>query len=103
MVTRLIWDEAKRKANLANHGLDFADAVWVLESRYRLDILSVRDGEARMQSLSYVVDRLAVLSLVHLPREDAARIVSFRHASERESETYHEWIAQEASDPEGDP
>jgi hypothetical protein len=41
----LIWDEAKRNVNLQKHGLDFADASEVLESRYRLDIDAVRDGE----------------------------------------------------------
>ena len=25
METKLVWDEAKRKANLAKHGLNFAD------------------------------------------------------------------------------
>ena len=66
MDTLPVWDEAKRKANLAKHGLDFADAVWVLDSRYRLDMAAVRGGERRTQSLSYVMDRLAVLSLIHL-------------------------------------
>jgi uncharacterized DUF497 family protein len=41
----LIWDEAKRNVNLQKHGLDFADACEVLESRYRLDIDAIRDGE----------------------------------------------------------
>lgn len=100
---RLTWDEAKCRANLAKHGLDFADAAWVLESRYRLDVLLVRNGETRTLSFSYVVDRLAVLSLVHLPREDAVRIVSFRYASEVEAETYYEWIEQEAPDTQANP
>jgi uncharacterized DUF497 family protein len=38
MEVPLIWDEAKRLANLRKHGLDFADAGEVLESRYRLDV-----------------------------------------------------------------
>lgn len=99
MNTPLIWDEAKRAANLAKHGLDFADAGVVLDSRYRLDVAVVRNGEQRTQSFSYVMNRLAVLSLVHLPRGDTARIVSFRYASETESETYYEWIQQDAPDP----
>lgn len=98
MRTRLIWDEAKRKRNLAKHGLDFADAWWVLESHYRLDVPVVRTGELRTQSLSYVLDRLAVLLLVHVPGKDAMRIVSFRCASELESENYYVWIEEEASD-----
>jgi uncharacterized DUF497 family protein len=93
--TRLIWDEAKRQANLARHGLDFADASAVLESRYRLDVPVVRKDEARVQSFSYVMNRLAVLTVVHLDREGATRIVSFRPASETESEAYHDWLGQE--------
>ena len=42
---RLIWDEAKRQANLAKHGLDFSAAGEVLDSRYRLDIPVRRAGE----------------------------------------------------------
>jgi len=32
MKGRLIWDDAKRRENLAKHGLDFADAGEVLHS-----------------------------------------------------------------------
>ncbi|WP_068635029.1 BrnT family toxin [Thauera butanivorans] len=95
MGTRLIWDEAKRAANLAKHGLDFAEAAVVLESRYRLDVSVVRKGEARIQSFSYVMNRLAVLTVVHLAREGATRIISFRPASEVESEAYHDWLSKE--------
>ena len=35
MEKTLIWDEAKRKANLVKHGLDFRNANEVLASRYR--------------------------------------------------------------------
>lgn len=94
METRLIWDEAKRRANFEKHGLDFADAGLVMDSRYRLDIPVVRNGEARIQSMSYVMNRLAVLTVVHLDRDGATRIVSFRYASEKESEAYYEWLAQ---------
>ena len=41
------------------------------------------------------MDRLAVLFLVHVPREDAVRIVSFRYASDIESEKYYEWIEKD--------
>ena len=95
MSGRLIWDEAKRRANLAKHGLDFEDAAWVLESRYRLDVTMVRHGELRTLSFSYVIDRLAVLFLVHVPRADAVRIVSFRYATDIESEKYYEWIEKD--------
>jgi uncharacterized DUF497 family protein len=91
----LIWDEAKRLANIAKHGLDFAEAGAVLESRYRLDVPVVRKGEARVQSFSYVMNRLAVLTVVHIDRDGATRIISFRPASETESEAYHDWLDKE--------
>ncbi|MEQ1590950.1 MAG: BrnT family toxin [Thiobacillaceae bacterium] len=56
MGTRLIWDEDKRRANLAKHGLDFVLAGKVIDSRFRLDVPVVRSDEARVQSISYVLD-----------------------------------------------
>ena len=95
MGSRYTWDEAKRQSNLAKHGLDFADADMVVGSRYRLDVPVVRAGEQRIQSLSYVLNRLAVLTVVHLERDSTTRIISFRYASEKESEAYYDWISQE--------
>ncbi len=92
---RLTWDPAKRAANLAKHGLDFADAHWVLDSAYRLDVLVQRGGEERVQSFSYVAEVLAVLTVVHVEREDALRVISLRPASKVESEVYLEWIESE--------
>jgi len=91
----ILWDEAKRQANLDKHGLDFVDAVMVLESPYRLDVESVRSGERRIQSFAYVFDVLAVLTVVHTAREDALRIVSFRPASEEERSAYHDWLEED--------
>ena len=50
MEIKLEWDEAKRYLNLIKHGLDFADAGEVLDSRFRLDIKVVRSGELRVQA-----------------------------------------------------
>ena len=95
MEPRLEWDEAKRLANLSKHGLDFADTHRVLNSRYRLDVAPVRQGETRVLSFFYVMDHLAVLTGVHTPRDGAVRVISFRPASETESEHYHGWISGE--------
>jgi hypothetical protein len=95
---RILWDESKRELNLDKHGLDFVDAVVVLESKYRLDVESVRAGEHRTQSFAYVFDVLAVLTVVHVAREDALRIVSFRPASEVERSAYHGWLENDFDD-----
>ena len=98
MNSLLQWDEAKRQANLQKHGLDFADVGEVLESRYRLDIPVMRQGKARIQSISYALGFLAVLTVVHVGRDHATRIISFRHASQKEREAYHDWLENEYDD-----
>ena len=90
---RLIWDEDKRMANLAKHGLDFADAGEVLDSLYRLDISAVRAGETRTQSFSYVMGCLRVLTVIHIDRDGDTRVISYRRASTEEREAYYEWIS----------
>lgn len=95
MKLRLEWDESKRSANLAKHGLDFADAALVLKSRYRWDVPVIRKHEERTLSFSYVMNRLAVLTVVHADRSGVVRIISFRPASELETEAYYDWLAQE--------
>ena len=95
MGTRLTWDQVKRAANLRKHGLDFADAGEVLDSRYRMDVPVLRGGEVRVQSFAYVLRRLRVLTVVHTDRGCSVRIVSYRPASEREAEAYHDWLSKE--------
>ena len=98
MPVLLRWDETKCQANIDKHGLDFVDAPMVLESPYRLDVDSVRAGESRMQSFAYVFDVLAVLTVVHVTRDDALRIFSFRPASEEERSAYHVWLEEDFGD-----
>ena len=95
---RLIRDEAKRLANLAKHGLDFAAAGEVLDSRYRLDVPVRRAGERRVMSISYALGFLAVLTVVHTGRDGATRVISFRRASREEREVYDEWLENECDD-----
>ena len=66
----LTWDESKRRANLAKHGLDFSKAGWVL-------------------------DVLDVLTVIHSIRDGAIRIISFRPASGEEREVYYDWLESE--------
>lgn len=88
---RYTWKEVKRVQNLAKHQLDFADAGLVLDNPYRLDVPSVRNGEVREQSFAFVFERLAVLTVVHLPGVQP-HIISFRPASRAEREIYHDWL-----------
>jgi uncharacterized DUF497 family protein len=86
------WDESKRATKLRKHGLDFIDAVLVLESEYVMIKDSPRGGEPRQQALAYVFDVLAVLSVVFVPGEQRCRIVSFRPAKREERRNYHAWL-----------
>jgi len=45
-----------------------------------------------------VFDVLAVLTVVHVAREEALRIVSFRPASEEERSVYHGWLEDDFND-----
>ncbi len=98
MKTRFTWDEAKRQANIAKHGLDFSDVGEVLDSRYRLDISVARQGEARQMSVSYALGFLAVLTVIHTERGSATCVISFRHASKMEREVYDAWLENECDD-----
>ena len=97
MARRIRRDEQKRPSNLEKHGLDFRDADWVLESRYRLDVPVARNDEMRLQSFAYVFEVLAVLSLAHAERGEESRI-SFRKASAEEREMYHEWLENDCTE-----
>ena len=79
--------------NLEKHGLDFAKACLVIESRYCLSLLSVRSGEQRVCSFAYVLEYLAVLAVVHIERDGSIVVISFRRASKDEREFYYEWLA----------
>jgi uncharacterized DUF497 family protein len=70
----VLWDPKKRQFNLDKHGL------------------------LRTQSLAYVFDMLAVLTVVHVSRENSIRIISFRPASEIERTAYHDWLENDFDD-----
>jgi len=81
------WDEAKRQANLAKHGLDFADAVQVFGGPLVLVEDTRRDdGEQRMIAIG-LLDFLVVL-VVHVESDDAIRIISMRKASSDETDLF---------------
>jgi uncharacterized DUF497 family protein len=92
------WDEAKRQVNLSQHGFDLAEGVMVYESPLKLEIENERKGEARVQALAYVFDRLAVLSLAYTGRGEIVRFISLRYASRNERGAYYEWLENHPND-----
>ncbi|KJV05155.1 BrnT family toxin [Methylocucumis oryzae] len=97
MDKKYTWHEVKRQCNLEKHGLDFKDADYVIESPYRLDIETIRNGEKRQQSFAYVFEVLTVLTVVHIPNA-TPHIISFRPAKYSEREVYYEWLENDYND-----
>lgn len=86
---RFTWDEAKRKTNLARHGLDFADARKVFEGPLVLFEDDRRNyGEQRMIGIG-LLDSLVVL-IVHVESDDVVRIISMRKADSDETDLYYQ-------------
>ena len=79
------WDEAKRRANITKHCLDFADAAHIFESSMLLFADDRADySEQRMIGIS-LLDALMVL-IVHVESEDNIRIISMRKVDSNESD-----------------
>lgn len=84
---RFEWDEAKRLANLAKHGIDFIDAARMLCDSPWLEEDSRRDyDEKRCRAVGLHCGR--VLVVVFTLRVGAFRIISARRANARERRKY---------------
>lgn len=86
----IVWDERKRAANLAKHGLDFADVWRVYESPSKLTFESARKGEDRKLDLAMVENVL--LAFVYVERRSAVRAISLHRASRVERRMYEKTI-----------
>ena len=79
------WDERKCVANLAKHGIDFADAVRVFAGP-TIELRSNRDGEERWIVVGAVEGR--ELAVVYTVRGGRCRIISARRARRNERGAY---------------
>jgi uncharacterized DUF497 family protein len=84
------WDVRKAKANLAKHGVDFADAVGVFDDPRALTINDDHPDETRFVTLA--LDSLGrVLVVTWTPRDDDdIRLISARKATRRERRQYEQ-------------
>lgn len=92
MTATFEWDEAKRHANLARHGIDFVDVLEVFEG----DTVTLEDdrfdyGETRFVTFGLLRGR--TVAVVYAERGDAIRIISARKATRNEEREYFEQIA----------
>ena len=87
------WDEAKRKLNIKNHGLDFAgcDAIWehftVTREDKREDY-----GEARLVCFGILGDEVVVM--VYTERRKGPHVISLRKAEKYEARYYRQVVKE---------
>lgn len=83
------WDEAKRAANLAKHGIDFLDAIAIWTSPV-IDPAESRlvDAELRHAALGVVGGDNLIIAVIYTERPDARRIISARRARRNERADY---------------
>ena len=86
---RFEWNEAKRAANLAKHGVDFT-LIMDFEWETALVWPDTREdyGELREVALGFIGARLH--AVVFAERDDVVRIISLRKATKKETKFYAE-------------
>ncbi|MBI3702261.1 MAG: BrnT family toxin [Rhizobiales bacterium] len=81
------WDDNKRRANVAKHGLDFVDATEVFaDPRQHTYRSPHQSGEERFVSIGNVRGRL--IAVVFTQRGNKLRIISARPVRRNEREQY---------------
>ena len=91
---RFEWDDAKARANVAKHGIDFVIAQRIFDGPVLTRPDTRRDyGEARHVSVGRVGP--AVIVVAHTTRGDRRRrLISARPASRKERRSYDERIQE---------
>jgi uncharacterized DUF497 family protein len=80
------WDEAKRVANAAKHGIDFRTAIELFDGRPTVTFLSTYPAEERFITTGIIHDRF--VTVIWTRREKAIRIISARRARDKERRPY---------------
>ena len=82
------WDESKRRLNLRNHQVDFADIFPLFNGDFLERIDDRRDyGEIRFRCLGEVNGRIYVV--IYTWRNGNRRIISVRKANGKEQREYY--------------
>ncbi|MGH9807608.1 MAG: BrnT family toxin [Terriglobia bacterium] len=82
------WDQAKNRANLAKHGVDFSDAVAVFEDDLALTRPDL-DSRSEIRSVILGMDGFGRhLVVVFTDRGTSIRIISARLATKQERKSY---------------
>lgn len=94
MAVRCEWDENKNRANIAKHGIGFADVMPVFDDPLSLTIPDrVTDGERRYRTIGAALN--GVVLVAHTLRvisgsDELVRIISARYATSSERRVYEE-------------
>lgn len=91
MTVRFKWDEAKRRANIRKHGIDFVDAAQVFEgTTVTIEDTRFDYGETRFLTLGRL--RTQIVVIVHTETAELIRIISMRKATKNEEINYYQQI-----------
>ena len=84
------WDDRKRLANLAKHGVDFIDTYEIFDGVV-LSFPDVRKdyGEPRYLAIGQAAGR--VLQAVYTMRAEVVRLISARPANRKEKKLYYDY------------
>lgn len=88
------WDDQKSQDNRHKHGLAFEDVELVFkEASITFEDDRAEYGERRLITLGSLAGRVVVV--VHTPRGDSTRIISFRKANRREQQIYEKRLGED--------
>jgi uncharacterized protein len=82
------WDEAKRLANVAKHGLDFGDADLLFGNPYLVAPARTVPDETRWLAVGTIDD--IYVTAIFTRRGDTIRIISMRRARDGERKRHQE-------------
>lgn len=82
------WDEAKRRANLRDHGIDFVCIEEVFEGE-TVTILDDRFDYGEQRYVTFGVLEGRVVAVVHTETDELIRIISVRKATRNEEKSYY--------------
>jgi len=85
------WDEAKRKANLRDHGIDFVSIELVFEGE-TVTILDDRFDYGEQRFVTFGILEGRVVAVVHTETDKRIRIISVRKATRNEEKSYYKEI-----------
>jgi uncharacterized DUF497 family protein len=88
------WDDEKRRSNLANHGIDFRDAIEALQDGNRIWGFDEEHSDSEERWWTLGMTHETILFVVTTVRAGVVRIISARKATRDEQRAYVESFAR---------